>query len=101
MGTVTVTVTRRSPREHLGRFGITTFPVDENGENIGRTSPKVSHWRVTWAPIDGSAHAHPPVYKNVRRQTLDFDTESQARETCKKAIKRFFDSQTPANIDVV
>jgi len=99
MGTVTVTVTRRSPREHLGQFGITTFPVDLDGNTVASTDPKVSHWRVIWAPVNGSAHVHPPVYANVRKQTLDFDTEPQAREACKRAIKKYFDSQVPANID--
>ena len=98
MNNVRVRVNRRSDGQTLGEFLITTFPVDQNGNRVNRTSPSVSHWRVTWAPITGMVHAHAPVYRTG--QSLDFDTEAQARDGCKQAIRKHFDPANVGNIDV-
>jgi hypothetical protein len=100
MSPVKVKVLRLSTNENLGEFYINTYMVDKDGNTVGRTDPKASHSRVTWAPTDKSTHSHPPVFSDIRTQNLNFPTESAARAACKQAIKAYFDARNPQDIDV-
>jgi hypothetical protein len=96
---VRVRVLKRSDKQNMGDYLITTFPVDEDGTVVDRTSPAVSHWRATWAPATGKAHAHAPVYR--RGRSLDFETEDKALDGCKRAIREHFVQGNRLAVDIV
>ena len=55
--------------------------------------------QIRLGPTSGAAHVHAPVY--CRGTSQNFATEAQAREACKRAIKRHFGKRKPADIDVL